>query len=409
MKISISKDLVKKEVGNKKAYKDFLNLVAKNYDITLDEARQLVHEPSMYQLVKAFGFSLKNIAHSVHAASQLIPKGLEAACTDLHKNETMQKIHVGAQQVDEVLDKYPVIKKITGPAMAGLIFMMESSKAALGTSDIDTSAHHSHLLNALGGKYSIADTFTSPEGLASMSLVVAGVASGGVLSLPMFGHTANLMASIVLPAARQLRASPWADKVYRACHKKLLPSINVLKKTKFADYARKSLTGIHDVLKTSVRTGTVETGDWFDKLTKEDQKAYIKKHPHSKHAPKVVDTYKRHVEKKKSVSAEVKETVVTLKGKPECVDRVLALLTMVYLNGSYGHSGLFGISWDGDGSDKFDLSFDGQKEFIKQNKDGVNACSDYGGNVEYVGEGNTYFVQNGKDTTNKRVWPKDKT
>ena len=101
------------------------------------------------------------------------------------------------------------------------------------------------------------------------------------------------------------------------------------------------------------------------------------------------------------------EKVVTISGSNQAVNRVLSLLTMVHLNGQWGHSGLFGISWDGDGADNIGLDFENIKEFIKQNKDGINACSSYGGEVEYVGEGGNYHVINAKDIQHKRVWPKE--
>lgn len=110
-----------------------------------------------------------------------------------------------------------------------------------------------------------------------------------------------------------------------------------------------------------------------------------------------VDTFKN----EKATTAHT----VTISGEPEKVNRVLALLAMIQFNGHVGHSGIFGISWDGDGSDKIDI--DGLKQVFIDNKDGINACTSYGGYVEFVGESGNFFVGSGKDLNTKKVWPKE--
>ena len=98
------------------------------------------------------------------------------------------------------------------------------------------------------------------------------------------------------------------------------------------------------------------------------------------------------------------EATITLKGDAEKVNRVLALLGMIERNGNAGHSGIFGIAWDGDGSDQ--VQFEGLKEVRKANAEGYSKCSDYGSYVEYVGEGNTFYVlTNTRDVQSKMVWP----
>ena len=78
---------------------------------------------------------------------------------------------------------------------------------------------------------------------------------------------------------------------------------------------------------------------------------------------------------------------ITLSGSAEAVDRVKALLAMVSLNGNWGHSGVFAISWDGDGQDKIDVSFD-----TAPYADLVQELGAYGGPVEMVGDNRTGFI-----------------
>lgn len=92
------------------------------------------------------------------------------------------------------------------------------------------------------------------------------------------------------------------------------------------------------------------------------------------------------------------ERTITIKGKPECVNRILTLLAMIQINGDNGHSGTFGmsckgISWDGDGSDQ--VTIDGIKDIIANNKELIGKCSDRGGFAEVVGENNRFYTLNG--------------
>lgn len=97
---------------------------------------------------------------------------------------------------------------------------------------------------------------------------------------------------------------------------------------------------------------------------------------------------------------------LTISGKRENVDRVLALLAMIHLNGAWGHSGLFGISWDGDGADYVNIT---GKDFDPSKfKDLVQTVGDYGGVVEYVSEGGDGCVLQlppGADKEYKQVYP----
>ncbi len=82
------------------------------------------------------------------------------------------------------------------------------------------------------------------------------------------------------------------------------------------------------------------------------------------------------------------ERTVVLKGSQECVDRVATFLGMLVYNGNIGHSGVFGLGWDGDGSDKLDV--DGIDDAV--NKDGYAACGAYGGDVEVMGDSGSFYV-----------------
>jgi hypothetical protein len=96
------------------------------------------------------------------------------------------------------------------------------------------------------------------------------------------------------------------------------------------------------------------------------------------------------------------ELRLTIKGSREAVNRVAALLSCIEYNGNVGHSGMFGISWDGDGADRIEIS--GIKP-SKELKHGYEAMSGYGGLVEFIGEGGRCYVMRADNASSKLVYP----
>lgn len=82
-----------------------------------------------------------------------------------------------------------------------------------------------------------------------------------------------------------------------------------------------------------------------------------------------------------SNSATVKAKI-TLSGSQECVDRVLAMLSILAYNG--GSSGIYGINFDGDGADSINITGDIDH---KRYADMRNELLGHGEEIVYVDEG----------------------
>lgn len=101
------------------------------------------------------------------------------------------------------------------------------------------------------------------------------------------------------------------------------------------------------------------------------------------------------------------EKTITLKGSQNAIDRILAFLGMLQYNGAVGHSGTFGLGWDGDGSDKLESTE--LEPIIALYKAGYEACSSYGCSIEYMGDLGSFYAANfAKDDSGsvkqKLVW-----
>lgn len=84
---------------------------------------------------------------------------------------------------------------------------------------------------------------------------------------------------------------------------------------------------------------------------------------------------------------------VQLQGSPDAIRRVLGFLAMIEYNGAVGHSGTFGLDWDGDGADRINIKADGYKEVQKELRDGFEECGSYGAAMEYMGQYGSFYIK----------------
>lgn len=99
-----------------------------------------------------------------------------------------------------------------------------------------------------------------------------------------------------------------------------------------------------------------------------------------------------------SVRKKQVETTVTIRGGEEQVQRLLAFLAAIQLSASWGHSGLFAIPWDGDGSDRIEIVGPDMDDSIAKAKGAVEALASYGGDVEILNSPTSAAVGTIKDT-----------
>lgn len=105
-----------------------------------------------------------------------------------------------------------------------------------------------------------------------------------------------------------------------------------------------------------------------------------------------------------SQSAEKVERTFVVTGSQDSVDRIAAFLGMLQFNGAIGHSGMFGLGWDGDGSDQVQIQ--GIEAELKQYADGYGACASYGSDLEWMSALGSFGVARLKPDSNKLLWTK---
>jgi len=168
--------------------------IAQDYKLGSQELISAFKNKSIYGILKAFKFNISLMFKAVSEASKAVKGTLSAVFKELYKTKAIQKLRSGAIKIDSLLNRYPKLKKIGGLAVAGILVYMWLNMTFIG--DLDYDFNFSHVVDALGGRYSIADLFTSSDGLMLIALFGSGTAFG--LSMPWLGAKSyNLLLALV--------------------------------------------------------------------------------------------------------------------------------------------------------------------------------------------------------------------
>jgi len=176
--------------------------VGKDFMMNLNDLISAFKNRNVYDMLKAFGFNFKLVFRAIGAFTNALKGGLLEVFKEMARTKTFQKIRAGAIKVDEVLNKYPILKRITGIVIAGLLLYIWLNMTFIG--DLDYDFNFSDTVAALHGTFSIADLFTSPEGLMLITLFGTGFALG--LSVPWLGKSLyNLTLAIIYTGYAKLK------------------------------------------------------------------------------------------------------------------------------------------------------------------------------------------------------------
>jgi hypothetical protein len=207
------------EVGGEKGKVDVKNIlvkmkkhvdgIAKDLSISKDHVVEAFKQPSVYDTVKHFGFSIKSMAKATQKTIATLNVSLQSTFEEMHKTKTLQKLKSGAIKVDEFLDRNPTLKKITGPAVGG--FMVYQWLHMSFSGDVHDDYDLSNLPKALKGEYGMKDLLGTPSGLKGMAQLAIGVATGG---LPIWiGGAKGLTMALAYSGARLAKNNEVAGKL----------------------------------------------------------------------------------------------------------------------------------------------------------------------------------------------------
>jgi hypothetical protein len=190
----ISTDLVLKAKGWLKEIKSVVEL-------PIADLLQSLSHHSVFKLLRSVKFNLNKLFQGVVAAMSLMRKGLSVSIQKLSKSGTFDKLRSGAVSLDQVIQAHPLLAKLTGVALAGLLFYMWLNMSFTG--DFDSDFSFDNIAKALTGRFTL-EHFVSDEGLVDLLLVMIGVSTG--LSFPWLASSlANVLVALVYTGFKHLK------------------------------------------------------------------------------------------------------------------------------------------------------------------------------------------------------------
>ena len=142
-------------------------------------------QKNIFALLKAIGFNLNVLVKAFVKLLQAGPKMLIHTLQQLEEDGWLDKLKSGAARVDEVLNAYPVLKKVGGVVIGALLIYLWTRATFTGHPDTDLNLEVA--IKAVCGHYDVAQILGDPANIAGLLLGVSGIA-GLDLGIAWMGH-----------------------------------------------------------------------------------------------------------------------------------------------------------------------------------------------------------------------------
>lgn len=149
-------------------------------------------DPTIFNILKAFKFSIKTLLKVFSELGSLIRTGLFDALNDISRTAGVEKIDDKLVHIDDYLEKYPILKKVTGPILAAMIIFIWLNMTFIGNFKYDMNL--SAVVDAARGKLTLGTFLASKEGKALLILFGTG---SFVSSVWLVATSLNLILAMV--------------------------------------------------------------------------------------------------------------------------------------------------------------------------------------------------------------------
>lgn len=163
--------------------KSVLQEISDEFKLEMTDIVIALKNKDVFKLLKSVGFGLT--LKSFRAFSKIISAPVNRAFKELHDTKIFKKFRDNRDEIRDFLDRHPVIKKISGIALAGLLLFIWFNMTFIGSLQFDMDL--SDIVNAVRGSYTIEDFLTSPDLVKYLILFLTGVVTG--ISCTWLGHS----------------------------------------------------------------------------------------------------------------------------------------------------------------------------------------------------------------------------
>ena len=195
-------DLMSKVSSGIKKKIDFIKEVAKSAGQDLTKIIQMFKDSRFFKIFKVIGFSIKKIVQLFQLGIKTYNNLQNILAEKIASLGGVKKIKKNLHLLDDWFNEHPVLKKIGGLAVAGLLFYIWTQMSF--TPDLEYSMDFKDILSALSGNFSIGDLFASAAGITMLTYLASGMLLG--LSAPWPGkQSTQIIGGLIFSAYRLLK------------------------------------------------------------------------------------------------------------------------------------------------------------------------------------------------------------
>ncbi len=196
-----------------KDIKAFIEQIVEDFKVGITEVVEAFKQKDVWAVLKAFGFNLKTMFKAITAGTAALRHGLFKVFEEISKSGVVQKLRSGAMTIDEFMDQHPALKRVAGPAVAGILLFIWLRMTFIGDAGYDLDL--TDMLKALAGHYSLTELFASPAGLMMLTLLATALATGGTVGAVWLGESLyNLILALLYTGLQKARKhTPFWNKL----------------------------------------------------------------------------------------------------------------------------------------------------------------------------------------------------
>lgn len=185
-------DSLSKFVGDKI---NFVEDLASKLGVNLVDLLKVFKEKVVFQFFTKIKWSIKKLVQIVKKGYKLYVEINKIIAKYIAETGVVKFTNKELKKLDAYLNEHPVIKRTSNLVVAGFLIYQWTSLISF-TGDVDFDFDQSALFDALNGGISIADVFSSPDGVRMLLMIATNVLTG--VSFPWIGSTWLLFAASII-------------------------------------------------------------------------------------------------------------------------------------------------------------------------------------------------------------------
>jgi hypothetical protein len=195
-------DLMSKVSNSIKKKIDFIKEIASMAGQDISKLLVMFKDTRFFKIFKVIGFNVKKIVALYKKGVNTYNKIQNILAEKIASLGGVKYIKRHLEELDKWFDEHPVLKKLGGVAVAGLLFYIWTQMSF--TPDLEYSMDFKDILSALAGSFSIADLFASDSGVTMLIYLASGMLLG--LSTPWPGkQSTQIIGGLIFSAYRLLK------------------------------------------------------------------------------------------------------------------------------------------------------------------------------------------------------------